>query len=373
MGRVAEAPSPEELAALGLYDPADPGATDRLALIDYSVELGATVEELLAADANGTLGGLQLDLVLRDPGPTMPFWDAVERAGLEREDAVRLWRALGFADPDSASVRVTGQQVEALRTLIDAGRNVLGLDATLQLTRVLGTSMMRLAEAIIDSFRVRFEVPLLEQGMPYSEVVKTYSAITAQMYPPFVETLDALLRRHLALSAERLWSVDQEHTAVTREQTVGFADLVDYTQTASGLSAGALAGIINEFESRVADLVMASGGRVVKLIGDEAMFVADDASTACQIGLRLVEAFSSDALLPALRVGLASGLVVSGGGDYYGETVNLAARLVEVTAPSTVIASESVRGQATGFDFEPVAIPPLKGLGEAQAYSVTRA
>ena len=96
--------------------------------------------------------------------------------------------------------------------------------------------------------------------------------------------------------------------------------------------------MVRRFEEQVWDLVTRAGGRVVKLIGDEAMFVVEDVARACDVGLAFVEASPHP-----VRVGLACGPVVGLYGDYYGETVNLAARLVRAATPSTLVVSESVR------------------------------
>lgn len=117
------------------------------------------------------------------------------------------------------------------------------------------------------------------------------------------------------------------------------------------------------------DLVSVAGGRVVKLIGDEAMFVLEDPSQACQVGLSLIETSSHP-----VRIGMAQGTVVGLYGDYYGETVNLAARLVGSAMPSTVLVSEALRDQV-GADFTFEAVEPLilKGFADPiPAYRVNR-
>jgi len=166
----------------------------------------------------------------------------------------------------------------------------------------------------------------------------------------------------------QLWSTDEERTAVTLERTVGFADLVGSTGVQRSLSVKELAEMVRRFEEQVWDLVSRVGGRVVKLIGDEAMFVVADPTAACDIGLGLVESSPYP-----VRVGLAHGAVVGLYGDYYGETVNLAARLVRATAPSTVLTSATVRDQVgTALSFQPVGPLALKGFEPMVAYGVLR-
>ena len=110
--------------------------------------------------------------------------------------------------------------------------------------------------------------------------------------------------------------------------------------------------------------MLRGNGQIVKTIGDEAMFVTEEAVDACRIGLDLVRAFDRGPL-PPVRVGLASGEVVSVFGDLYGQEVNLAARLVAAAEPSTVLASEGVRAEVGDrFGFTPAGERELKGFAD---------
>ena len=99
---------------------------------------------------------------------------------------------------------------------------------------------------------------------------------------------------------------------------------------------------ITRFEVLVGDVLGRSGGRLVKLIGDGAMFVVDEPEQACRLVLDLVDTFESDRSVPPIRVALTYGTVVASNGDYYGDVVNLAARLVAVADPGTVVATAEV-------------------------------
>jgi adenylate cyclase len=102
--------------------------------------------------------------------------------------------------------------------------------------------------------------------------------------------------------------------------------------------------LIERFEALASDIVATSGGRVIKTIGDEVMFVADDVQTAAEIGTRLAEEVPGSAVgpgddetIPPLRVGMAYGAVVARLGDVYGEPVNLASRLTSIARPGSVL------------------------------------
>ena len=104
---------------------------------------------------------------------------------------------------------------------------------------------------------------------------------------------------------------------------VGFADMVGFTLLSQHLGEDELAAVVRRFEEISHDIVTGLGGRVVKMIGDEAMFVVDSVVAAARIGLGLAEAYADDELLSDVRVGLAVGPVLVHDGDYFGPTVNL--------------------------------------------------
>jgi adenylate cyclase len=157
------------------------------------------------------------------------------------------------------------------------------------------------------------------------------------------ELLGYVYRRHLHAAARRAALADRVDAAGTVVSlTVGFADLVGYTALSSQLSDEALGYLVSHFEELARDAVTSGGGRVVKMIGDEVMFVVEDPAAAARIALTLADVFADDDVLSDVRVGLACGPVLTQEGDHYGTVVNLASRLVNVAYPGTVVASEDV-------------------------------
>lgn len=354
---MAEVPNENELERLGLYDPSAEDADDRLRLLRRLFELGASPEEAVRALRLRGLGTLSLDLSIRPPGQTSDVDRFADGSGLDADLVRRLWRALGLPAAGSVPPLVTSDVAEALHILAGLSA-MLGEDSALAVARVMGSSTARLAEALVEALRIGVEVPSLEAGRTYSEVVEDYSTTGRELLPIFLEAVNAVFRRHLVLTGYQLWSTDEEQAAITLERTVGFADVVGSTETLRAGSIAALARTVRQFEELVWDVVADAGGRVVKLIGDEAMFVVEDPGAACRLALDLVETSPYP-----VRIGLAEGAVVGLLGDYYGETVNLAARLVGVAEPSSVVVSESVRNKASdAFIFEPLPIRPLKGF-----------
>lgn len=329
---------------------------DTRRLMNGLLDMGASEAEIDEAARTGTLGPLALELALRGP-ETISFEEAARQAGVKLEDAARVWRAVGFPDPLAAPPRVTPRQVATLRVLVGA-RDVLGDEAALQLAPLIGGSMARLAEAIVDAFRLNVEMPRRDRGEPTSQVVEDYSRTAAAVMPPLIDAIGDLLIGHLVAVARANWALDDQRAAVTRDLVIGFADLVGYTQTAQQLSPTELARAIGRFEACAGETITRHGGRVVKLIGDEVMFVVDDHQRAADLAMDLLDETAGDPQLPQVRIGLAAGPVVSHHGDYYGNVVNLAARLVKAAAPGTVLVSGALDPTSRG---EAVELPPLKG------------
>ena len=131
-------------------------------------------------------------------------------------------------------------------------------------------------------------------------------------------------------------------------KAVGFADLVGFTALSQQVDEHVLAAVVDRFESIAYDTVVKLGGRVVKMIGDEVMFVVDDVRPAVEIALTLAEAYSRDEELSEVRVGLACGPTLEREADYYGPTVNLASRIVNIAFPGSVVTSDDVHARAGG-------------------------
>ena len=330
-------------------------------LTGFLRELGASDAEIDEA-SRGSAGAVAVELSLRDGRAPLSAEAAALQAGVTTEQFSRFWQALGFPDPAVVEPRVPAALADALPVVSLIGQ-LLGEQTALGLARVIGATGARLAEALTDAFRVDFEVPQLASGTAYSDVVRSYSEITRDGLPSLETVLCAVLRAHLVRVAGGAWSPDEEQAAARRELFVGFVDLVGYTALSRTLSPSELARLLGDFESTVADVVGAGGGRLVKLIGDGAMFVADTPEAGCAIAVALTERTAAVDGMPPVRVGAACGAVMSRYGDYFGEVVNLAARLVALANPATVVVTDVI-AEACGRSFGFEQLPPqaLKGF-----------
>src|SRR3954468_16445119 len=343
-------------------------ADERGRLIEMLRRLGASEEEIAEALELHTPGALALEAAVRHGRPPVSPEEAARSAGLTDEEFADLWRALGFT-AQGGPPRVAPSLVEALPVIAIATREWLGEETGLGLARVIGSATAQLAEAVVDAFRMRFEVPELAGGAAYSEVVEKYVELTRASLPSLEQLVAATLEAHLVRVAAGAWAPDDDRVATRRLLFVGFADLVGYTALSRTLTPGELHQLLQAFEEIVSSAVTGHGGRVVKLIGDGAMYVADSAAAGAGAALEICMRIS-EAELPQVCVGEDIGPVLGRSGDYFGEVVNRAAPLVALARPGAVVLTDAVVA-TLGTDGWPVEQLPPQALKGFQAPAVT--
>lgn len=125
-----------------------------------------------------------------------------------------------------------------------------------------------------------------------------------------------------------------------------FADLVGFTALAELEGDDRALEVVLGLQQRAWELLADHGGEQVKTIGDGLMLHCDDARAAINLGVRLVESLAAESDFPAVRVGIHTGPALANGGDWYGRTVNVAARLCAVAPGGEVMVSEEARRAA---------------------------
>jgi adenylate cyclase len=332
--------------------------------------LGVPPSEIERADQDGTLVLLAIDRLALGQELRHDLTAASELTGLSQDDVRHIWRSLGFPDPPPGEPIFAEEDVKNLRAvaeLIEAG--VVSPEVTLGMTRVVGSSMARVASAIVDAVSAQRPDEILRKG-EVDDSAMPYRA--GGFLPMFPAILEQVWRRHLQAAARRrLLRGDIEGGPGL---VVGFADLVGFTAMAQQVSDEELAGVVEQFERLAYDVVVAAGGRVVKMIGDEVLFVVDDPVVAAEIALGIADASRDAAELSDVRVGLAVGPVLEREGDIFGTTVNLASRATGIAYPGTVVVSPELRELLEGepaYAFRSMRARSLKHIGRV-ALSVLR-
>jgi adenylate cyclase len=182
-------------------------------------------------------------------------------------------------------------------------------------------------------------------------------------------------RRHLAATAVRVLG-GARGDSVAGTLAVGFADLVGFTSFTRHAEEEELAELVERFEDLAAGIIAEHGGRVVKTVGDEVMYAADDAATAAAIAVDLADRTAADDRLPDVRVGVAVGTVLSRLGDVYGEPVNLASRLTSIARPGSVLVDRETAAALEGdarWRLRRVPPRPVRGYALLQGFRLRRA
>jgi adenylate cyclase len=259
--------------------------------------------------------------------------EVAERAGVPLDRAEVLWRSLGFATVADDEVVFGERDVDALRTItavVEGG--VVGREQEAAVARSLGQAMARLAD---------WQATLLTDRPPAAAGAGDGTLDAVEQLVPVIEELQSYVwRRHLVAAAGRMLPVaDDDPQAAT--VVVGFADIVGFTRLSRSVDEAELAALVERFESVTAATIAEHGGRVVKTIGDEVLFVVPRPESAAAVAVALHRWVEQSPDLPQLRIGMASGPVTSRLGDVYGPVVNVASRLTSVARPgSTVVDRE---------------------------------
>jgi adenylate cyclase len=329
-------PGRDELEAAGLYDPGADDASGRLALLKYLIGLGATIDDLVAAKP-GELPLVASTIALWGDREFFTIDELAAAAGVEHSLIARAWRAAGFPEPDpNPELRTfTRRDVETLE-IMQAGIEFLGEDVAIQLLRVLGAGAARLADAAVSAFVVNVGPQAVEQD-PSGLALAHANAESMMLLDSLTRAFDTLMRHHIERAFRPLEAMGTVSGVDLVRRSIGFADLVDSTAWTQQQDFVALSRALTRFDTTASEIVVGHGGQVVKLIGDEMMFAANDPAVAVDIAFALIGAFESHDVLPPVRVGIATGEVLARDGDYSGPVVSLAARAVNVAPPSTLL------------------------------------
>ena len=305
--------------------------------------LGVPPAEIGQAEKDGTLVLLAIEKLALGQDLQFDLAAACEGTGLPEEELRHIWRSLGFPDPQPGELLFSDVDLGNLAAVADLMHSgVVSPEVTYGMTRVIGSSMARVASALIDAVSARAEDVMAATGEDeVTEVLEPIASEAGGFLPIFPAVLEQVWRRHLQAAARRrLLRGDAEDGP---GQIVGFADLVGFTALAQQVSDEELAEVVDQFEHLAYDVVVAGEGRVVKMIGDEVMFLVDDPVCAAEIALGLADASHDAAGLSDVRVGMAIGPVIEREGDAFGMTVNLAARATSIAYPGTVVVSPELR------------------------------
>jgi adenylate cyclase len=329
----------------------------------------------------------RIDDLYRDSGPRSRRTVAEFRASLGSRGQLlaSLLAALGLPNPADDDV-LTALDEERLAAFLDAWDLGDDPDVAVRAGRLIGETMRRTVAGWLELFAEQVTRPLEDRTRTIDEMTPVIVPRAATIISETPDLLKWLFQRHLdaGMDAQNVASME---AGLAREgilpprpvtpQAIAFVDLAGYTRlTETGGDELAARSAV-----RLAELADAAarphGGRLVKLLGDGAMLHFREPRGAVRTTLDLIAAIA-DAGLPSGHAGISAGPLVSRDGDFFGHTVNLAARLSGAAQAGIVLATrEVVEGYgATDTDvrFEPIGGLELKNVARpVAAFRVERA
>jgi adenylate cyclase len=334
---------------------------------------GVPLDGMAAAVRDGALSFSYLDASAFDRFAgmsTATFRELSEETGVPLELLKVVREALGFAEPGPEDpVREDERSIgSAIELQLSQGVRPVVMERWL---RVCADGLRRIAETESDLWKTDIEQPLLRGGMTEVQMLETQADLGSVIAPPMEQVVLAIYhgQQEHAWTNSALEDVEGAlekaglHRRLRRPPAVCFLDITGYTRLTEERGDQAAA----DLAARLAGLVRRSAqeheGTPVKWLGDGVMFYFREPADAALAAVEMVEVVGSSGLPPA-HVGIHAGPVVFQEGDYFGRTVNIAARIAEYARPGEVLVSQEVVDAADAAPVSFVEIGPveLKGV-----------
>jgi adenylate cyclase len=368
----------DRLVELGILTPAagdafSPGDVLRARWLQSLEQAGVPLDGIAAAIRDGALSLSFMDVTAFDrfaglSGTT--FKQLSAQMGIPLELLMVVREAVGFAAPRPEDPVHDNELsvVPAIQLQLSEGFRPVVIERWL---RVYGDSLRRIAETETAWWRSEVVMPLLASGTAEGEMLQAQGHVGSRMAPFTEQALLAIYhgqQEHAwnqgfvelvegALEAAGLYRRLDQPPAVC------FLDLTGYTRLTEERGDEAAADLATRLATLVRRSAQAQGGTPVKWLGDGVMFYFREPAAAVLAALDMVEVVGRQGLPPA-HVGIHAGPVIFQDGDYFGRTVNLAARIAEYARPGEVVVSQEVVDAADGAPVTFTELGPveLKGV-----------
>ena len=281
--------------------------------------------------------------------------DIATKTGIPTERLDANFRRLGLVVTDPEAVLFNDDDIALASFLHSAIDSILTDEEGAEILHVVSTALSTIAEAAVAGHVQGPE----RRTTDFVDNARLNAAI-AELGLELGQHVAVAFRHHLRQAAH----VNRRtQSTVSRDliiSAVGFLDLVGFTQLSQDLDVTELVELVKQFEASAYELAHQHSTRIVKLIGDEVMFVAEHGEDAAAFAISLVASFDDERVVP--RGGVAHGELVNIHGDFFGPVVNLAARLVDVAVSGEVLVDDAMA--AAKVTTEPAGRRMLKGFDD---------
>lgn len=290
----------------------------------------------------------------------------VEATGISPDVVAQLWHSLGRPSHDHSRPAFTVDDLALLRCVAavvspSATPNEVADTGILRTMRAAAMAMRRTADAHVTGSigqAARSRRDLLDELTRHSTTF---------------EELIVLMWRHQLRN--RVASVLHERDDPLQPSLcVGFVDLAGYSGRSQQMPTDRLIELVDRFDLAATEVCALHGATLIKTIGDEVMYVHRDPIAGAQTAIDLVDRCRNDDLLAAARAGVTWGTPVPVAGDYYGPSVNLAARLVQLAEAATVLTDErmvELVRSAAEIEVAPHGCHELRGIGDHEVFALS--
>jgi adenylate cyclase len=340
-------------------------------------ERGHSLKEIRTATEEGRLAFGFLDELLGTEPPRYSLKEAARQTGLDEGLVRRLIAGLGVNREQADAV--SEDELQLLRyvaAVLDAG---FPLAALLQLVRVYGQAIARIADAEVRLFHLYVHEPLMRSGATGVETAEQMQSMSRQLLPLAGPILDQIHQRYLQFFVEQdvvgHMESDLDGTAVDLGRmrvAIAFADLTGYTRMTEEEGELSAVDAVERFVEAV-EVTLPDEARIIKTIGDEAMIIGSDAAALTDWAVGF-QAMQTERPLP--RIAVHCGVALFRDGDYYGRDINIASRVSARSAGGEVLVTRPVvevaRVGGGHLEFERVGEVTLKGFSESTEVFVAR-
>jgi adenylate cyclase len=364
------------LVELGILHPEEPdrfspGDVRRVQMAASLEGAGIPLDGLAAAIGRGALSLDFLDAAAYERFAALAgetFREVSERTGIPLELLMQVREAIGSAQasPDDRLREDEMEIVPHLELQVSLGFRPVAIE---RLMRVQGESTRRITEQEGAWWYSEVIAPALAAGKGAEEMG---NADLANRNAPLAER--ALLAMYHAQQA-RAWTANiiesfevllaqaGLHSRLERPPAICFLDITGYTRLTQERGDDAAADLASTLARLVERSSVQHGGKPVKWLGDGVMLYFRDPGPGVRAALEMVEGLAAAGLPPA-HVGLHSGPVLFQAGDYFGQTVNVSARIADYARPGEVLVSRAVADASgdEGLAFQAIGAVELKGV-----------
>ena len=343
-----------------------PAAIAQARIVARLRERGHPLEAVRAAAHDGRLAYGYMEELFPTPSETVSLEEAARESGLEPALIRRIWASAGFSAA-TLEEGISADDLQLLRYMAAVLSAGFPLIAFLQLVRVYGQALARIADAEVKLFHLFVHEPLIREGQGGLEIAEAMEDLASELLPLASPIMDHVHQRWLQHFIEQdavghlEIEVDGEADLGRLRVAIAFADLAGYTRLTEDAGEEEALDVVERFVGAVEE-TLPDDARVIKTIGDEVMVVGSDPSALVDWAVGFQVLFG-DRPLP--RIGVHAGGALYRDGDYFGRAVNLASRVGARAAGGEVLVTRPVV-EAAGrhLRFERVGEVRLKGFNE---------